>query len=89
MNKQATELKEQMRIARIASDAYENYLKGYLETRKQSVLNVFQSCENTPEALTHLKHCMDALTALEASIMSDIESGKLAAIEMNENRSMN
>lgn len=88
MNK-SVELKEQMRVARLANDAYESYLKGYLETRKQSIINVFQSCENTPEALTHLKHCMDALTALEASIVSDIESGKLASIEMNENRSMN
>ena len=85
----SVELKEQMRVARLANDAYESYLKNYLETRKQSIMNVFQSCENTPEALTHLKHCMDALTALEASIMSDIESGKLASIEINENRSMN
>lgn len=82
-------LVEQIRKARIAQDAYEGYFKEYIESRKQNLVDAFTDCDNHPDTLTHIKHCMDALRALEASMLSDIESGKLASVEINSNRSMN
>lgn len=89
MTELATELKEQMRVARVAATAYDTYFKQYVESRRASILDMFQNAPNDSDTLTSLKYLVDALNALEASILADVDSGKMASIEMNENRSMN
>jgi hypothetical protein len=81
MNKE--ELIEQIRKSRIAQDAYTAYFKDYVETRRQNLFEAFVHCANDPEELMSIKYLSDALTALESSMVQDIESGKLASIEIN------
>jgi hypothetical protein len=81
MNKE--ELVEQVRKSRLAQDAYDGYFKEYVEIRRQNILDAFVHCDNDPEELMRIKYLSDALTALEHSMMQDIESGKLASIDLN------
>jgi cytochrome P450 len=82
-------LTEQVRKARQAQQAYDTYLREYIETRRNNILSQFINGMNNPETLAHLKHCSDALLALEASILTDIESGKLSSMDLNANRGIN
>jgi hypothetical protein len=69
-------------LGRIAKQAYDTYLKNYLNTQHVLLFNEFKSC-NDVDALP-IKYRINAVEALEEKILEDIDSGHLAQRQLDE-----
>lgn len=80
---QISQLNNEVRIGRLAQQAYDLYVKQHIDI---AVANVYTGIENCSivdkEALIELKGLLTAVRGLEVSILNDIETGKLAALQL-------
>jgi hypothetical protein len=80
---QAPVLEAELALGRRAEQAYNLYVRAHIE---RTVLNVYSEIENCSvadlETLQKLKGLLTAIRGLESSILSDIDTGKMAAIAL-------
>lgn len=76
-------LEAELSLGRHAEQAYNLYVKAHIE---RTVINVYKEIENCSvadiETLQKLKGLLTAIRGLESSILSDIDTGKMAAIAL-------
>ena len=79
----STPLEAELLLGRRAEQAYNLYVKAHID---RTVLNVYTEIENCSvsdlETLQKLKGLLTAIRGLESSILSDIDTGKMAAIAL-------
>ena len=79
----STPLEAELLLGRRAEQAYNLYVKAHID---RTVLNVYTEIENCSvsdlDTLQKLKGLLTAIRGLESSILSDIDTGKMAAIAL-------
>jgi len=79
-----TKLKDEIRLADSARHAYNAYLESYFAKERLSIFSSFCSSNTDRDTLVTIKHAQMALDSLETSVLQDIETGKLAAIMLED-----
>jgi len=87
MNKETIEkLKTEVRLGERAKVAYEDYLRNFIDVRKNDLYLKFIKCESDTEKLLALKRSHDVLLELETSVINDIQTGMLAGKQLTEGK---
>ena len=73
------QLEKEQTLGRKAQQAYDSWLRNYLDT--QSVL-YFEEFK-TSQDLMEIRYKMNALMTIEVAVKKDIETGKLASKQLN------
>lgn len=77
------QLSEELRLGRLAQQAYDCYVKQHIANIVDNIYTSFESLSITQkEELAELKGLLTAVRGLEMSITRDIETGKLAAMQL-------
>lgn len=82
-NIEQDQLEDEVRWSNHAKSAYESYLKQFIEKQRQYCYDQFAeiSCNNVNDIQT-IKYLLDSINHLENSIRGDMETGKLARIQL-------
>ena len=79
---QLAQLELEAAIGRRAKSAYDGYLKEYVEIQNKELYERFISDSVSTQEAINIKISQSAFNALERGILSDIETGKLAEIQL-------
>lgn len=66
-----------------ANAAYEGYMREYFGRQRKMLFDQFMETKDLDVTLT-IRAAMDALSAVERSIISDIDSGRMASITLKQ-----
>jgi hypothetical protein len=76
-------LEREVKLANHAKSAYDLYLKKFIDDQKHYCYTQFEEIHcNEIEDLQTIKYLLDSVIHLENSIKSDIETGKLAQMQL-------
>jgi hypothetical protein len=78
---QEDQLHREVHLGGRANAAYEGYMKDYFARQRKLLFDQFIETKDIDTALT-IRAAMDALSAVERSIISDIDSGRMASITL-------
>ena len=79
-------LKEEIRLSHLAEVAYNTYMKEFIRMQKDYAISQFNDINaDNINGLQVCKFLFEAINHLEEVILSDIETGKLAKIQLGEN----
>jgi len=69
-----------------AQHAYDQFIKGFVESKREALFDAFRALPLTAEAnLMEVKRMLYAVDTLEQDIITVIETGKMASLVLNEN----
>lgn len=82
-DQQRAQLSDEVRLGRQAQQAYDVYVKRHIDSTVQNIYEGIEVLSVTQkEELIELKGLLTAIRGLEMSVLRDIETGKLAAIQL-------
>ena len=78
-------LRDEVALAGRARKAYELFIKGFIEQKREDLFEVFCDLQNTDtEGLIEVKRMLSAINALEMDVRNVLDTGKLAQTMLNE-----
>lgn len=78
---QEAQLNKEVVIGHKAAAAYSGYMKDYFDRQRKLLFDQFVVANDIDVSLT-IRSAMDALSAVERSIQSDIDSGRMAELTL-------
>jgi hypothetical protein len=79
---QEVQLRNEVALGQRASSAYSSYIKDFVDKENKELFSLFISSEDLNE-LPKLKEYQLAIAAIEAAVLKDIETGKMAVMQLN------
>jgi hypothetical protein len=77
------QLHEEVAQGTRARAAFDGYLRQFIQKQNASIFDAFLASENLLD-LPKLKEYQLAIAALEQAVLTDIETGKLASLQLSE-----
>jgi hypothetical protein len=83
-SEQEAQLGNESAIGTRAVAAYNGYIKEFVAEQNKAIFDAFTSSQNLND-LPKLKEYQLAIASLEQAVLTDIETGKLAIMQLNNN----
>ena len=79
------QLRNEARLGRLAKQSYDGFVKGFLKNKIDTLVAEFLSTEpDDKERLAEIRRMTLAIEALENDFLSEIQTGEMAARQLNE-----
>lgn len=82
-NEQEARIHEEISIGNRAANAYNTYLKEYIEAQSKALFLKFVQPTTSIDEAIEIKRLQTSIAMLEYDIKQDIETGKLALMQLN------
>ena len=79
--------KEEIQLGNAAKHAYDNFIGSFIQSKREVLFEAFKAISVTEtDALIECKRQLMVIDTLDDEIKTIIETGRLAAISLNENK---